>query len=70
MVVKLVGDCCMSDVSVALLNYKVQDRIVVLFFFPLSLLFQRAAVAFLGQSLLFRLANCRFGLQLIYGLFC
>lgn len=37
MVVKLVGDCCMSDVSVALLNYKVEDRIVLLVFFSFIL---------------------------------
>ena len=68
MIVKSVGDYCVSDASATLLNYKVQDRIGVGFFFFISIV-RGAEVAFLGQSLLFRLANCRLGFQLIYGLF-
>lgn len=64
--VKLVGDCCTSDVSAALLNYKVQNGIV--FFFLYSHCFSKLQLHSWG-SLLFRLANCRLGFQLIYGLF-
>lgn len=35
--VKLAGDCCTSDVSAALLNYKVQNGIVFFFFIPIVL---------------------------------
>ena len=63
--VKLVGDRCASDVSAALLNYKVQDGIV---FFLDPRCFSELRLHSWG-SLLFRLANCRLGFRLIYGLF-